>query len=58
MSLPDRPPILNPRIVPVLGRDVHLPPVTPERLTVPALRERFAAPPACPFAGAAPVGPF
>ena len=46
MSLPDRPPILNPRIVPVLGRDAHLPPVAPERLTVPALRERFAAPPA------------
>ena len=45
MSLPDRPPILTPRIVPVLGRDVHLPPVTPERLTVPALRERYLGQP-------------
>ncbi|MDH4290076.1 MAG: CoA pyrophosphatase [Aquincola sp.] len=45
MSSIIRPPILNPRVVPVLGRDEHLPPVAAERLTAPALRQRFAAPP-------------
>jgi len=45
MSSTHRPPILNPRIVPVLGRDEHLPPVAAERLTAQALRQRFAAPP-------------
>jgi 8-oxo-dGTP pyrophosphatase MutT (NUDIX family) len=45
MSSTDRPPIVNPRVVPVLGHDAHLPAVPPERLTVPALRRRFAAPP-------------
>ena len=39
-----RPPrILHPESVPVLGTDDHLPPVAPDRLTPPALRQRFAA---------------
>jgi 8-oxo-dGTP pyrophosphatase MutT (NUDIX family) len=42
----DRPPIVNPRVVPVLGNDAHLPPIDPARLSAPALRRRFAAPPA------------
>ena len=41
-----RPPILNPRAVPVAGTDSHLPAVDPARLTAQALRQRFAAPPA------------
>jgi 8-oxo-dGTP pyrophosphatase MutT (NUDIX family) len=41
-----RVPILDPQVVPVLGRDDHLPPVPPERLTADALRQRFLAPPA------------
>jgi 8-oxo-dGTP pyrophosphatase MutT (NUDIX family) len=45
MSSTDRPPIVNPRVVPVLGNDAHLPAVDAARLTVPALRQRFAAPP-------------
>jgi 8-oxo-dGTP pyrophosphatase MutT (NUDIX family) len=46
---PDTPlsklPDFDPRQVPVLGVDAHLPPVAPERLRPDALRERFAAPP-------------
>ena len=45
MSLPDRPLIVNPSAVPVLGCDTHLPPVADERLLASALRKRFAAPP-------------
>ena len=41
-----RPPILNPRAVPVAGNDAHLPMVDAARLTATALRQRFAAPPA------------
>jgi 8-oxo-dGTP pyrophosphatase MutT (NUDIX family) len=44
MELP-RPPILNPRAVPVAGTDAHLPPVPAERLSADAVRRRFAAPP-------------
>jgi 8-oxo-dGTP pyrophosphatase MutT (NUDIX family) len=40
-----RPVILDPRSVPVIGRDAHLPAVAPERLTPDALRLRFVAPP-------------
>ncbi len=36
------PRIHDPRAVPVVGRDVHLPAVVPERLKAPALRRRFA----------------
>jgi 8-oxo-dGTP pyrophosphatase MutT (NUDIX family) len=46
---PDTPlsklPNFDPREVPVLAVDAHLPAVAPERLTPPALRERFAWPP-------------
>lgn len=41
-----RPPILDPRVVPVTGIDTDLPPVPADRLTPQALRQRFAAPPA------------
>lgn len=41
-----RPPILDPRSVPVTGLDAHLPPVDSARLAVHALRERFRSPPA------------
>jgi 8-oxo-dGTP pyrophosphatase MutT (NUDIX family) len=44
MQLP-RPPIADPRAVPVIGSDAHLPPVPAERLDAAALRRRFAAPP-------------
>lgn len=40
-----RPPILNPRAVPVLGHDSHLPAVDAEQLSAQALRRRFASPP-------------
>jgi 8-oxo-dGTP pyrophosphatase MutT (NUDIX family) len=40
-----RPPLLNPRAVPVAGNDAHLPAVDPGRLTAQALRRRFASPP-------------
>jgi 8-oxo-dGTP pyrophosphatase MutT (NUDIX family) len=40
-----RPPVLNPRAVPVAGHDGHLPAVPTERLTGAALRRRFAVPP-------------
>jgi 8-oxo-dGTP pyrophosphatase MutT (NUDIX family) len=40
-----RPPVLNPRAVPVAGHDGHLPAVPPDRLASAALRQRFAAPP-------------
>ena len=40
-----RPPILNPRAVPVVGTDAQLPPVAPDRLRAQALRARFASPP-------------
>src|SRR5205085_7720762 len=36
----------NPQELPVLGTDLHLPAIHPERLTPSALRARFAAPPA------------
>ena len=42
---PLRPPIVNPRAVPVAGNDAHLPSVDAARLTSSALRQRFAAPP-------------
>ena len=45
MTTPVRPPILNPRAVPVVGTDAHLPAVPAQRLHAAALRERFAAPP-------------
>ena len=38
-----RPPILNPRAVPVVGTDAHLPAIDAARLTAEALRERFAS---------------
>jgi 8-oxo-dGTP pyrophosphatase MutT (NUDIX family) len=38
-------PNFDPRTVPVLGIDSHLPPVTPEALHPAALRKRFLAPP-------------
>jgi 8-oxo-dGTP pyrophosphatase MutT (NUDIX family) len=38
------PRIVDPRAVPVIGTDAHLPAVPPERLHPQALRERFAAP--------------
>jgi 8-oxo-dGTP pyrophosphatase MutT (NUDIX family) len=40
MSNPPR--ILDPRAVPVAGTDVHLPAVPADRITAPALRQRFA----------------
>ena len=40
-----RPPIVNPRGVPVLSCDAHLPAVDEAQLSAHALRERFAAPP-------------
>ncbi|HZF80749.1 MAG TPA: CoA pyrophosphatase [Rubrivivax sp.] len=40
MTTPPR--ILDPRAVPVAGHDSHLPPISSDRLTAPALRERFA----------------
>lgn len=40
-----RPPILNPRAVPVVGNDAYLPAVDEKRLTAHALRQRFASPP-------------
>jgi 8-oxo-dGTP pyrophosphatase MutT (NUDIX family) len=36
------PRIHDPRAIPVVGRDTHLPAVAPERLNAPALRRRFA----------------
>lgn len=39
-------PSFDPRRVPVVGVDGHLPPVPPERLTPAALRQRFHTPPA------------
>jgi 8-oxo-dGTP pyrophosphatase MutT (NUDIX family) len=41
-----RPLLLQPQAVPVLGTDAHLPAVSAPMLTVPALRQRFATPPA------------
>lgn len=41
---PPRPPILDPRSVPLIGTDAHLPAVPAQRLTAAALRERFARP--------------
>jgi 8-oxo-dGTP pyrophosphatase MutT (NUDIX family) len=47
---PDTPlsklPNFDPRVVPVIGVDSHLPPVRPDALAPAALRQRFAAPPA------------
>ncbi len=40
-----RPPILNPRAVPVLGHDGHLPAIDVAQLNGVALRQRFASPP-------------
>ena len=42
MTAPPR--ILDPRRIPVVGADAHLPPVPMERLTPRALRRRFAHP--------------
>ena len=36
------PRVLNPRLVPVVGTDSHLPAVDPQRLTADAVRQRFA----------------
>ena len=36
-----RPPVLDPRAVPVEGTDAHLPPLDLSRLDAPALRQRF-----------------
>jgi 8-oxo-dGTP pyrophosphatase MutT (NUDIX family) len=38
-------PNFDPRMVPVIGVDAHLPPVPRERLQADELRQRFAAPP-------------
>jgi 8-oxo-dGTP pyrophosphatase MutT (NUDIX family) len=40
-----RPPIPNPRVVPVVGNDAHLPAVHAGQLSAQALRQRFASPP-------------
>ena len=40
-----RPPILDPRVVPITGTDADLPAISADRLTPDALRARFAAPP-------------
>jgi len=45
MSTALRPPILDPRAVPVAGSDAHLPAVPADRMQASALRARFAAPP-------------
>ncbi|PND36296.1 CoA pyrophosphatase [Paucibacter aquatile] len=45
MPTMSRPPILDPRAVPVSGVDAHLPPVDPLRLQAEALRQRFASSP-------------
>ena len=42
---PPRPPLPNPRVVPVSGTDAHLPAVSARHLGAAALRRRFAAPP-------------
>ena len=39
-------PNFDPREIPVLGRDGHLPAVTPAKMSPEALRQRFASPPA------------
>jgi 8-oxo-dGTP pyrophosphatase MutT (NUDIX family) len=39
------PPLFDPRAVPVIGRDDHLPAVSPEALQADALRRHFATPP-------------
>jgi 8-oxo-dGTP pyrophosphatase MutT (NUDIX family) len=39
------PPHFDPRSIPVVGVDRHLPPVGPERLSLVALRQRFLDPP-------------
>ena len=36
--------ILDPTAIAVVGSDGHLPPLPPERMTVPALRRRFSTP--------------
>jgi 8-oxo-dGTP pyrophosphatase MutT (NUDIX family) len=38
-------PILNPQSVPIIGSDLHLPPVATAELTAEALVQRFLAPP-------------
>ncbi|WP_170073066.1 CoA pyrophosphatase [Malikia granosa] len=38
--------MIDPRTAPLIGTDRHLPPVPPQRLSGPALRQRFAARPA------------
>ncbi|MDD2728876.1 CoA pyrophosphatase [Malikia sp.] len=38
--------MLDPRTAPLIGTDRHLPPVPPQRLSGPALRQRFASNPA------------
>lgn len=40
-----RPPILDPRAVPTVGDDAHLPAIDVSRMTPDALRARFATPP-------------
>jgi len=44
-TLPNRPAIKEPWLVPVTGTDAHLPAVPAARLTADALRERFLRPP-------------
>ncbi|HEY9025730.1 MAG TPA: CoA pyrophosphatase [Burkholderiaceae bacterium] len=40
--VPPRPLIREPRLVPVIGSDAHLPAIAPDRLTAEAVRARFA----------------
>lgn len=40
-----RVPVPDPRAIPVIGRDTHLPAIPPERMTSAALRQRFLVPP-------------
>ncbi|MDP4300954.1 NUDIX hydrolase [Leptothrix discophora] len=46
MSSPPSGLIRDPRGIPIIGTDAHLPPVPADRLTIPALRQRLASPPA------------
>jgi 8-oxo-dGTP pyrophosphatase MutT (NUDIX family) len=45
MAAAARPRITDPQAVPVAGHDAHMEAVSPERLTIEALRRRFAEPP-------------
>jgi 8-oxo-dGTP pyrophosphatase MutT (NUDIX family) len=43
-----RAPIIDPQAIPVIGRDGHLSPLTPQQLTAAELRERFSSAPQWP----------